>query len=277
MHTFTKSVTLIILGLLVLLPLEAQYRRGGWEKFKEGLSITPKAGLNMFFGDLVDESRSSFSLGALAEKELSEAISARLQIMGGQMKGTQVNPVSKTVYADFDNIYAELTVGAAYRPLNSIIGYFKQRRFQPYVHLNAGIVYYNATEYWGPASTSTPGSTPGEVWRKASEIAPVVTAGGGTSIWLSPVMSANLEVTGAYPFSDKMDVHDVWYDNVGAEHVTADNDFYYTFTAGVTFLLKDSRLSNDPRYNRRAYLKMRSYYKYKSRKRGSFLKGGRRR
>ncbi len=265
MHTSIKSVTILLLLVLISSPLDAQYRRGGWNQFKEGLSITPRAGYNMFFGDLVDKSRGSFSLGVLAEKELSTAFSARAQLIGGHMQGTQIMPVANTAYANFENIYSELTFGASYRPLNSLLGYFKQRQFQPYIHLNTGLIYYNATEYWGPAS----GNPAGDVWRKASEIAPLVSAGGGTSIWLSPSLSVNLELTGTLPFSDKLDVHDEWYDNQGGVHTTDPFDFYYTFTAGITFLLKDSRFRNDPKYNRRSYLRMRSYYKYKSRKRSS--------
>ncbi len=263
MHTSIKSVTILILIVLISSPLTAQYRKKGWDQFKEGLSITPKAGYNMFFGDLVDKSRGSFSLGVLAEKELTTTFSARAQLMGGQMQGTQIAPGPNTAYASFDNIYTELSVGAAYRPLNGFWGYFKQRRLQPYVHFNAGLIYYNATEYWGPAS----GNPDGDVWREASEIAPLVSAGGGTSIWITPTISANLELTGALPFSDKLDVHDEWYDNQGGVHTTDPYDFYYTLTAGITILLKDSRFRNDPKYNRRTYLKMRSYYKYKTRKR----------
>ncbi len=273
MHIPAKSVTIILLTLFIALPSNAQYKRKGWEKFKEGLSITPKGGYNMFFGDLVDQSRGSFSLGVMAEKELTGTLSARTQLIGGMMQGTQINPTSNTAYASFDNIYTEFSLGAAYRPLNELWGYFKQRKFQPYVHLNLGLVYYNATEYWGPAS----GNIDGDVWRKAAEMAPLISGGAGTSFWISPILSANLELTGTRPFSDKMDVHDEWYDLAGGTHITDDQDFYYTLTAGITILIKESRLKNDPKYNRRAYLKMRSFYQYKSRKRKSFAKRPKRR
>ena len=268
MHTPAKSVTIILLTIILGLPVNAQYRRRGWEKFKEGLSITPKGGYNMFFGDLVDKSRGSFSLGVMAEKELTGTLSARAQLIGGMMQGTQINPSTNTAYASFDNNYGEFSVGAAYRPLNELYGYFKQRKFQPYVHLNLGLVYYNATEYWGPAS----GNPDGDVWRKVSEMAPIISGGAGTSYWITPMISANLELTGTLPFSDKMDVHDEWYDGAGTTHITDDQDFYYTLMAGVTILLKESRIKNAPKYNRRAYLKMRSFYKYKSKKRKSFSK-----
>lgn len=221
----------------------------------------------MFFGDLVDESRGSFSVGVLADRELNALFSARAQLIGGQMQGSQVFPTSGLTYAYFDNIYAEFTLGGTYNPLNHLIGYFKQRTFQPYAHINAGMVYYSATEYWGEIG----GGPEGEEWRSASEIAPMISMGGGASIWINPIISANIELTGALPFTDKMDVHDVWYS--GDDWITKTNpqttdpnDFYYTFTVGVKFILQDSKLKNDPRYNRKSYLKTRSYYQSKARR-----------
>ncbi len=235
----------------------------------EGLSITPKGGYNMFFGDLVDESRGSYTMGALAERELNEFLSARALLLGGKMQGKQVYPQSGMVYASFDNMYTEFTVGGAYRPLNHLLGYFKQRTFQPYAHLNAGLVYYKATEYWGEAS----GGPIDEEWRSASGISPMVSMGGGATIWINPVISTNIELSGALPFTDKMDVHDVWHASVSDwenninPQTTDRYDFYYTFTVGITFILQDSRINNDPKYNRKSYIKTRSYYQSKSQRR----------
>ena len=233
----------------------------------------------MFFGYLVDKSRGSFSVGVLADRDMNEFLSARVQIMGGKMQGSQILPTVGTTYAYFDNFYTEFTIGGSYRPLDHILGYFKQRTFQPYAHLNAGLVYYSATEYWGEG-----GSGPvDEVWRTASEMAPVVSVGGGASIWINPVMSLNMELSGNLPFTDKMDVHDVWYSGTDwmtktNPHTTNPNDFYYTFTVGVKFIIQDSKFKNDPRYNRKSYIKTRSYYQSKSRrkpnrrrKKGGFL------
>jgi hypothetical protein len=267
MHT-SKNISFIIFALIISFAADARSQRRGGFNIGEGLTITPRGGYNMFFGDLVDKSRGSFSVGVLADRELTEFLSARVQLIGGQMQGKQVYPSTDLVFASFDNTYAEFNVGGAYRPLNHILGYFKQRTFQPYAHLNAGFVYYNATEYWGPASFGTPDTE----WRSASGIVPMVSMGGGATIWINPVFSANIELAGALPFSDQMDVHDVWYDGIDnwnnrTKPITTDPyDFYYTLTVGVTFTIQDSKLANDPRYNRKSYIKTRSYYQSKSRR-----------
>lgn len=239
----------------------------------EGMKITPRGGYNLFFGDLVDKSRGSYSGGVLVDRELTELLSARTQLIGGVMQGTQVQ--SDMTFAKFDNYYAEFSVGGAYHPLNHLLGYFKQRTFQPYAHLNTGLVYYNSTEYWGEAGLGPAG----EEWRSASEIAPVVSAGGGANIWINPIISANIEITGSLPFSDKMDVHDVWYssysdwENRINPHTTDPYDFYYTLTVGVSITLNDSKLKNDTKYNRKSYQKRRNFYRSKSSRRPPNKKG----
>jgi hypothetical protein len=147
------------------------------------------------------------------------------------------------------------------------LGYFKQRTFQPYIHLNTGFVFYSATEYWGEGSNGPVD----EEWRSASEVAPVISMGGGSSIWISPRIRFNMEFSGAMPLTDTMDAHDVWYSGYDwvtetNPHTTKSNDFYYTLTVGVSFILQDSKISNDPRYNRKSYIKTRNYYKAKARR-----------
>ncbi len=268
MHKSAKfSILILVIAFLLPGNSDAQRRRKGDFNILEGMSVTAKGGYNMFFGDLVDESRGSFSFGGVADREINEMFSARTQIIAGQMKGTQVFPESGLEYAYFNNIYGEFTVGGTYRPLNHILGYFRQRTLQPYAHLNVGLVYYSATEYWGEIG----GGVEDEEWRSASEIAPLVSFGGGASIWINPLISINVEATGAMPFTDKMDVHDVWY--AGDDWIneinpvqTSGNDFYYNFLVGVTFVIQDSKIGNDPRFNRKSYLKTRNYYRSKSRR-----------
>jgi hypothetical protein len=266
MNIGQKTVLLILALILSSIPLTAQRRSG--INILEGLTITPRGGYNMFFGDLVDESRGSYSFGVLADREMNEFLSVRTQLIGGKMQGKQVYPSSGLMYAEFDNVYAEFSVGGAYRPLNHLLGYFKERTFQPYAHLNTGIVYFSATEYWGPASQGTPG----DEWRSASGIAPMVSMGGGATIWINPVLSLNVELDGTLPFSDQIDAHDVWYntyedwENRVNPNSTKPHDFYYTFTLGITFIIQDSKFSNDPKYNRRSYIKTRSYYQSKSKR-----------
>lgn len=225
----------------------------------------------MFFGDLVDQSRTSYSAGVLVNREMSRTISTRINLMAGAMKGEQLSPTLDEPYATFDNMYVEFGMGASYRPFNHIFGYYKERTLQPYVLAQAGLVYFSATEYWGPASASTPGAEPGEVWREVTDVVPMVSAGGGISVWITPILSANLEVTGTLPFSDQLDGHDVWYSSWpdGIVHETEPYDFYYTATVGLTFMISDSPFRNDPRYNRRSYTKTRRFFQPKTRSRSS--------
>ena len=92
----------------------------------------------MFFGDLVDESRTSYSFGLNANREVSRVLSVRLNFMGGEMKGEQISPTLNTPYASFENFYGEFTAGVTYRPLNHFLGYFKERSFQPYLLAQLG-------------------------------------------------------------------------------------------------------------------------------------------
>lgn len=266
MRTNNKLWLITLVVLLISTSAFAQTRRGYRRnpfKLQDGLSITPRAGLNMFYGDLVDKSRASYSIGVTVDREMSQYLSARVQLMGGAMQGTQLFGDTKIPYATFDNFYIEGTIGGTYRPLNQLLGYFKERTFQPYLLAQTGLVYYNATEYWGEAGTGEAGS----VWRKASEVAPLVGIGGGTSIWFTPNLSGNFEVNGNLVFSDKMDVHDVWYGGTGKVYETDPYDFYYTFTVGVTYLINDSKWRNEPRYNRKTYQKTRKFFQSKTTRR----------
>lgn len=257
--------------LLIGTSVEAQYRRGYRRnpfRIQDGLTITPRAGLNVFFGDLVDKSRASYSVGVTVDREMSKYLSARVQLMGGAMQGTQLYGDSDVPYATFDNFYGELTIGGTYRPLNQLMGYFKERTFQPYLLLQAGLVYYSATEYWGEAALKPDNSNPaGSVWREASGIAPIAGFGGGASIWITPNISANMQVDGNMVFGDQMDAHDEWYGSTGKVYTTDPYDFYYNVTVGVTYLINDSKWRNEPRYNRRTYQKTRKFFQSKTSRR----------
>ncbi|MCA1745365.1 MAG: hypothetical protein LC643_06645 [Bacteroidales bacterium] len=274
MCTYNKKLVLLILAVWISVSGYSQLRRGySTQPFDllSGMSITPKGGANMFFGDLVDQSRTSYSVGVLANREMSRTLSARANLMAGAMKGEQVPPTQDDPYATFENMYIEFGLGLSYRPFNHILGYFKERTVQPYILAQAGLIYFSATEYWGPASSGTTGAQPGEIWREVNGLTPMVSAGGGISFWLTPSLSANLEVTGTLPFSDQLDGHDVWYDSWpdGNVHETDPYDFYYTASVGLTFLISDSPFRNDPRYNRRSYTKTRRFFQPKSRSRSS--------
>jgi len=222
----------------------------------DGVRLTPRAGVNIFYGDLVDQSKTSYSFGGVAEKELMPYLSARLQLMGGQMKGEQKYADTDLLYTYFKNYYADFMVGATFKPLDLALGYFKQRSFNPYIFAQFGLVYYNTDIWYGPA-----GFDPNTLRDQVSGISPAVSGGLGLSYWINSIMSANFEFTGALPFTDMVDGHKEWYSgtpgNIVKVNQTDAYDFYYTATVGVSFLLNDSKWKNEPKYNRKAYLKTR--------------------
>ena len=256
--------------LLTLTVAEAQLRRTFTRRgfdILDGMTITPKAGVNLFYGDLVDESRTSYSAGLLIDREMTRTLSLRFNVTAGQMKGEQMNPVYDLPYASFTNFYTDISIGGSYRPLNHLMGYFRERTLQPYFVGQVGLVYYSAEETWGPASELiTPGAVDGQIWRQPSGIAPMISGGGGVSFWISPTISLNAEFTGFLPFSDQLDGHDVWYSSWpdGEAHDTAPYDVYYTATLGVSIMISDSPFRNDPRFNRRSYTKTRRFYQPKN-------------
>jgi hypothetical protein len=228
--------------------------------------------MNIFYGDLVDKSRSNISIGVVAERELSTYLSGRLQLMGGQMSGEQTQGDAGGIFAHFKNTYTDFSVGASFKPLNLLLGYYKQRAINPYVIGQVGMAFYSATEYFGDVAASiSSGINVDDEWRSYSSISPIVSGGFGISYWINSQWSINIEGIGTLPFSDEMDAHSEWYDlkdhpNPTTMYQTDANDFYYTATVGVTFLINDSRWKNEPKYNRKAYLKTRDQMRHYNKK-----------
>ncbi len=270
-------VLLIVVLSTVLSEANAQRRRK--PRIWEGFSIAGQVGGNHFFGDLVDDSRSSISLGVIAEKELSTYLSARISLMGGTMNGTQhaysdgsaINYVGD-VYAYFNNIYSEFNIGASFRPLNLLLGYYKQRSFNPYIIGQIGMLYYSASEFYGDGS----GYDHSTHWRDKDGITASIAAGGGLSYWINSQWSANIELIGTFPTTDELDAHSEWIAADGTIYQTEANDFYYTTTIGIRYLIDDSRWKNEPKYNRKAYLKTRSQMRSSSKKNLKSIKRKRR-
>ncbi len=249
-----KALFASIIFLITVSSFGQYYKR---KQFLEGLRIQPKVGFNMFYGDLVSEKRTKYTLGVAAEKELSSYLNARLDVNYGSMQGTQLLPNSDKAYATFDNSYIHFNVGATFRPLDLAYGLFKQRRVNPYVIGQFGVMQFSATEYWGNGS----GNPEGSVWREVSEMAPTISMGGGVSIFYNNRISINAEFLGSFSFNDRVDGHDVWYMADGTEVQTDGNDFFYVGTIGISYLFSDSKWKNSPKYNRKAYLRTRSLYK----------------
>jgi len=253
-----RYLVLLVVILSTLLP-EAYAQRRRKPRIWEGFSVTGRVGANHFFGDLVDDGRTNVSLGFVAEKELSVSFAARSSIMLGAMSGTQFvnssgDKTDNNTYAYFDNMYTEFNIGGTFKPLNEILGYFRQRSFNPYIVGQIGAVYYNATENYGAGS----GRPHGEEWRKKSGISATIAGGMGLSYWVNSQWSVNIEAIGTLPFTDELDAHSEWTNGIGEVIQTDARDFYYTTSIGLTYIINDSRWKNEPKYNRKAYLKTRS-------------------
>lgn len=261
-----KSYRYLILTLVVFAfvsQADAQRRRRStlWD----GVRLTPRAGINMFYGDLVDQSRTSYSFGGVIDKELMPSLSARIQLMGGNMKGEQKFDDTGDLTTYFTNYYTDFMIGATFKPLDVALGYFKQRTFNPYILAQTGVIYYNTKTYYGPH-----GYEPNTLRHNISGVSPTVSGGIGLSFWINSIMSVNAEYTATLPFTDMVDGHKDWmYDDSNGNTIVVQTDaydFYYTATLGVSFLLNDSKWKNEPKYNRKAYLKTRKQMNSSSRK-----------
>lgn len=258
-----RYIIVIAVILTCLLP-EANAQRRHKPQIWEGFSVTGRLGANHFYGDLVDDGRTRYTLGFTADKELNTFLSLRASVMGGAMAGTQFSS-DNLKNAWFNNVYTEFNVGATFRPLNVLLGYFKQRSLNPYIIGQVGAMYYSATKYWGVYGANFDKGF-GSVWNETSGVTPTLSGGLGISYWINSQWSINIEAIGTVPFTDELDAHKEYEVPGGGVIQTAANDFYYTTSVGVTFLIDDSRWKNEPKYNRKAYLKTRSQYRSSSKK-----------
>lgn len=244
-------LTLTVSVFVISASAQRRYRTSFWD----GVRLTPRVGINMFYGDLVDDSRTSYTFGGAIDKEVLPYLSARLQMLGGKMKGTQINGDGE-VYTYFNNTYVDFMAGVTFKPLDLALGYFKQRTFNPYLAGQVGFISYNTETWYGPA-----GFDPNQLRHKIEGVSPAISGALGVSYWVTPIISVNAEYSATIPFTDMVDGHQEWYtgtpDNITGVIPTDANDFYYTLTLGVSFLLNDSHWKNEPKYNRKAYSKIR--------------------
>jgi len=245
----------LILLLSIPFVSNAQYNRKS--SFWDGFSVSGMMGINMFYGDLVSNSRTNFSGGFIGDKEFNTYLLGRFQLMGGKMHGQQMNDWSYTdkeiLSASFTNSYVDASLGLTFRPLDLFLGYYQQRPFNPYIFLQGGMIYYNATEEFHEGYP-----VPDAPDRIRSGVSPLIQFGPGLSYWINPRWSVRAELNGTYVFGDEIDAHKEWESPDGNTHPTKGNDYYYTITAGITYLINNSIWKNDPKYNRKAYLSTRS-------------------
>ena len=256
-----KRALIACIILLVSFSVSGQYRKKR-NQFLEGFKIQPKAGINMFYGDLVSEGRTNYVFGVAAEKEVMPYLNVRLDVNYGSMKGTQLLPSTNDPYAYFENSFIGFNAGVTFRPIDLFYGLFKQRYFNPYAIGQIGMMSFNADEYFGDSGEPGYENT---LWRNVTGMTPTFSLGGGLNVYYNSHISFTAEFIASKAFSDQLDGHDVWYMNYNqpnqVEVETDAGDFFYVATIGVTYLFDDSQWKNSPKYNRKAYLRTRSIYK----------------
>jgi len=257
--------TLIIL-LLIPFVSDAQYKSKF--AFFNGFKVAPMIGANLFYGDLVNNvknknlSSAGISGGVLSSREINTYLSARLEFLAGNMKGEKIydTPDLEKYNAEFKNFYVDAALGLSFRPLDLISGYYKERPFNPYIFAQFGGIFSHAHR-WGDYKS------PGEIVDTTmSTVSPVIPLGLGVTFFLTPRISIIAEASGSFVLGDYVDGYKYWYNADGTPVNTDSNDFYYTITAGITYLISDATWKNNPKYNRKAYLKTRSAYKKSTKK-----------
>lgn len=203
-----------------------------------GLLMGGKAGCTVAWGDLIEDGLAGFTAGYVVEKEVHRALNVRGSLMFGFCQGKQKEgDGSRTVFG-------ELQVACKYRFLDHIRGYDNQRRFNPYLVLGAGGVFYHTINRAKEGSIFK-GNVPVNLKDMVSsaklavaKFKPAGIAHGafGLNIYVNPKISLYLEVADNIVFDDDFDKHRGWYNGRG-EWVKSKTwyDSYATNCLGVMY------------------------------------------
>lgn len=266
-------IRVFLLSLLLISFLPSTYgQRSRYVKYPvlKGLSVTPKLGINWFFGDLVNERPVNFTGGLTLEREMLEYLSARIDIAGGMMSGSQIEPTSGLMFSEFTNTFTSFQIGASFHPVPLMYGYYKQRMFKPYVVGELGIIGFNSTETFGEGNIY--GAPTGYTWHSTEgfTFAPIVTFGGGINYYINKSFACNLEWLCGIPFTDMLDAHEEWdsaeLGNSPTVKTKGTFDIFWTGSVGVSYTIAESDFRNQFKYNRKSYLKTRKNMTYKKTK-----------
>jgi hypothetical protein len=258
------------------------YSQHGRTGLLGGFKIQPKAGVNMFFGDLVSESRTKYAFGVNAEREMKPYLNARFDLNFGSMGGTQTDPFSLEEIYSFSNIFISYNLGVTLRPLDLALGLYKQRLLNPYVIGQLGLLQYKTEKHIGPSAINSfinfgekedfgeygffvKDSEGAKFETGGYRVTPIFSLGGGASLYINSHVSITIEHIATQVFTDNVDLHKAWYNANTQTWVKTDSqvDFYYISTLGVTYLFNDSKWKNSPKYSRKGYLRTKSLFKFK--------------
>lgn len=248
-----KHLTAILLVFAAFtLTTEAQLKHGRKRtpQFLYGFSVGAEVGPNIFMGDLVDGDKLKFSFNLLAEKEFLDYLSVRVGLGGGLLGGSQADDLF------FDGTYFNLHVAAHLYPISAFMGYNYTRKFEPYVGLGAGGLFYSADK----TSESDPEET---LWKNVSASGITFEFHGtvGCHYIINSHWKVFLEGTGFYTFTDLLDAHDGYY--VGDTKIEGEwgLDPFATIMVGCSYKFADRGWRTSSKYNRQNYIKNRKNYR----------------
>ncbi len=266
-------ISLILLLALIPQLAWAQFNNPGARPPKNmlGLSIGFKAGTTVFFGDLVDNGRVSWTAAAYTEKAILSWLSWRAELEAGQAKGGQEGHIIfKTTFFDADAL-------AKVAFLDLIQGYRDNRTINPYFALGAGILAYSCTKEPSQsydyetilANAANPDLT--QKWLfydQGMQITGLATGLIGARYQINNKLWATLEAKGNILFTDNFDGHQGWPNNNGnwidSQHKC---DALWTISLGLQYrFFSQTRFQTSGKYSRANYLHTRKIYERNARR-----------
>lgn len=134
--------TLVLIGILVInLSLFGQ----NYEKvsFRDGISLTPMAGITKFYGDAAPKDNQSSTFGLIIDKEFLSLFGVRLSLEKGNLKGTYEENGNRIHQGKTD--YNQYGLSAYLNLSTAFFKYNKHRRFFVSAYGGGGFLTYNET------------------------------------------------------------------------------------------------------------------------------------
>ncbi len=272
-----RTLSLVLLLLISQFAL-AQYNnpRGRANTSLLDFSVGGKAGMTLYFGDLMASDRACWNVGALAEKNASSWIAVRLGIDGGQVKG------ANDYQRQFKTTFVDVNLFCKFYPLDLIQGYEDGRLFNPYFGLGGGGLYFSAKKE--PTSDMTEEEI-AEISAKSvlhqeflySEKSGLTGEVGGfigVRYSFSTKLYIFFEATGLMLFTDDFDAYTGYpisdkdsESGYSWKESDSQNDCMWTITIGAQYRFYDfSKYSYSSKYSRKSYLRNRVTYERNARR-----------
>ncbi|MCF0190115.1 MAG: hypothetical protein HUJ96_02515 [Marinilabiliaceae bacterium] len=252
---------IVLLFTLVGQIAEAQYNayqgRRRVPKLMQGFHIYAKLGPTVYFGDLVDDGRARLGYSFGAEREMTNWMQVQAEIDGGFLHGVQQAPGS----LEFKTTYFDIAAGGKVSVMDLIQGHLEGRKWTPYIGLGGGVMFFNAKKY-DIASEKSPSDSDWKNVKTGMKATPLLYGLVGVTFRHPKIARWGFfaEMRPMLPFTDELDGHDGWRDITGRWH-DGRLDFLYTMMAGVKFQVAKAVWYKNSKYNRRTFVRNKSFYK----------------